>query len=62
MVGQISTVLAQENINISEMLNRSKGNYACSIIDVGSEPSAKAVEALYKIKSVVKVRILKLAK
>jgi D-3-phosphoglycerate dehydrogenase len=62
MVGQISTVLAKENINIAEMLNRSKGDYACSIIDTGDEPPQKAIEAIYNIKGVVKVRLLSLKK
>lgn len=62
MVGQISAVLAKENINIAEMLNKSKGDYACSIIDVAQEPSEKAVKAIYNIKGVVKVRILRLEK
>ncbi|MBN1870661.1 MAG: phosphoglycerate dehydrogenase [Candidatus Omnitrophica bacterium] len=62
MVGQISAVLAKENINITEMLNKSKGNFACSIIDVAQTPSQKAVDAIYKIKSVVKVRVLNLVK
>ncbi len=62
MVGQISTVLANENINITEMLNKSRGDFACSIIDVANEPSQKAVEAIYNIKGVVKVRLLRLAK
>ncbi len=62
MVGQISTFLAQENINITEMLNKSKGDYACSIIDVADEPSQKAIEAIYNIKGVVKVRLLRLEK
>ncbi len=62
MVGQISTVLANENININEMLNKSKGDYACSIIDVANEPSEKAIKAIYNIKGVVKVRLLNLAK
>ena len=62
MVGQISTALARENINITEMLNKSKGDYACSIIDVAAEPSKKAIESIYNIKGVVKVRLLRLKK
>ena len=43
MLGQVSTVLAKANINIVEMLNKSKGGYACTIIDLSlihiSEPT-----------------------
>jgi D-3-phosphoglycerate dehydrogenase len=62
MVGQISAALAKENINIAEMLNRSKGDFACTIIDLGSEPSEKAIHAIHKINGVVKVRLLKMKK
>jgi D-3-phosphoglycerate dehydrogenase len=62
MVGQVSTILAKANINIIEMLNKSKGNYACTIIDVSSEPGNEMIEALASIKGVVKVRILNLEK
>jgi D-3-phosphoglycerate dehydrogenase len=62
MVGQISTVLANENMNITEMLNKSKGDYACSIIDVADEPPQKAIDAIYAIEGVVKVRLLNLKK
>jgi D-3-phosphoglycerate dehydrogenase / 2-oxoglutarate reductase len=62
MVGQISTVLANENINITEMLNKSKGDYACSIIDVANQPSERAIKTIYNIQGVVKVRLLHLKK
>ncbi len=62
MVGQISTVLAKEDINITEMLNKSKGDYACSIIDVANQPSEKAIKTIYATQGVVKVRLLDLKK
>ncbi|MFH1395453.1 MAG: phosphoglycerate dehydrogenase [Candidatus Omnitrophota bacterium] len=58
MVGQISAILAKANINIVEMLNKSKGNYAYSIIDIEEEPSKEAIDAIYKIDGVIKVRSL----
>lgn len=61
MVGQVSTILAKANINIVEMLNKSKGDYAVTIIDVSSLPNQEAVEAIAKIKGVAKVRVLKTA-
>lgn len=62
MVGQITSVLAKKNINIVEMLNRSKGDYACNIIDISDEPTDDVVKALSKIEGVVKVRVLSLSK
>ena len=45
MVGQISTCLADARINIADLLNKSRGEYAYTLIDVdgavGEEPLAK---------------------
>ncbi|MFH1237972.1 MAG: phosphoglycerate dehydrogenase [archaeon] len=56
MVGQISSILAQANINIVEMLNKSKGDYACNLIDISSAPTEKIIKNLYGIEGVLKVR------
>ena len=60
MVGQVSTILAKANINIVEMLNKSKGDYACTIIDASDEPPKEMIGHIDAIKGVVKVRLLKL--
>ena len=60
MVGQISTILAKANINIVEMLNKSKGDYAYNIIDMSNQPTKETIEAIYNIKGVVKARALSL--
>jgi D-3-phosphoglycerate dehydrogenase / 2-oxoglutarate reductase len=60
MVGQISTILAKANMNIVEMLNKSKGDYAYNIIDVSSEPDEGIIKDVYGIEGIVKVRVLKL--
>ncbi|MBU0683938.1 MAG: phosphoglycerate dehydrogenase [Candidatus Omnitrophota bacterium] len=60
MVGQISAILANANINIIEMLNKSKGNYAYSIIDIEEELSKETIDAIYRIDGVIKVRSLNL--
>ena len=62
MVGQISSILAKAGINISEMINKSKGDYAYNIIDIGSEPTQAVIEAIYNIDGIVKVRSLVLNK
>lgn len=62
MVGQISTILADNTINIVEMLNKSKGDYACTIIDVSDKPTEATVKAIEGIDGVVKVRALDLSK
>ncbi len=58
MVGQISAILAERNVNIIEMLNKSKGEYAYNIIDIENELDEKTLKTLESIKGVVKVRLI----
>ena len=58
MVGQITTVLAEEKINIADMLNKSRGNLAYNIIDVDGEAGERLVEKLKKIEGVIMVRVV----
>ena len=37
MIGQISAILAKDNMNIADLTNKSKGKYAYTMIDVDSE-------------------------
>ncbi len=56
MVGQISTAIANENLNILNMINRSKGNYAYTIIDVDRDISVEIINKLQNINGVLNVR------
>jgi len=56
MLSQLTNVLAGDNINISDLINRSRGEYAYTMFDLDSIPSAAAVEKLKKIDGVIRVR------
>ena len=58
MVGQISTALAEKGLNIVDMLNRSRGDLAYTIIDVDQSPEDDLVARLASIEGVLKVRTL----
>jgi D-3-phosphoglycerate dehydrogenase len=58
MVGQISTHLAQVGLNILDMLNRSRGAVAVTLIDVDREPPPEIVVKLREIDGVLSVRCL----
>ena len=58
MVGQISTVLAKAGLNIIDMLNKSRGNLAYTLVDVDRELSGEVVGAIKKIDGVLNVRLL----
>jgi D-3-phosphoglycerate dehydrogenase len=55
-LSQFTAVLAGENINISDLLNRSRGAYAYTMLDLDSVPSTNAVEKLKNIDGVLRVR------
>jgi D-3-phosphoglycerate dehydrogenase / 2-oxoglutarate reductase len=58
MVGQISTLLASAGLNIADMLNKSRGDVAYSIIDVDGQVSAETLSRIEAIKGVLSVRYL----
>ena len=59
MVGQISTCLASAGINIAEMLNRSRGEYAYTLLDAESTPDAALLERLRGIEGVLSARLVR---
>ncbi len=58
MVGQITAILAREKINISDMLNKGKGDYAYNIIDIDGSLPAGALAALRSIDGVLMARAI----
>jgi len=58
MVGQISTAMAKAKLNIHNMLNKSKGEMAYTLVDVDSKVPAKLIEQLGDIEGVLMVRYL----
>lgn len=58
MVGQISTTLAKRNLNIADLLNKSRGDLAYTIVDVDSGCAQDVVEELQAIQGVLSVRCI----
>jgi len=58
MVGQISTCLANAGLNIEDLLNKSVGDFAYTIVDVNGEPSEALLEELGSIEGVLTLRNL----
>ena len=59
MISSFSKVLGDAGINISDMTNKSKGNYAYTLLDVQTRPYQEVIEKLEKIDGVLRVRIVK---
>ena len=58
MVGQISTILANANLNIADLLNKSRGDIAYTIIDVDGDVTDDTLNALQAIDGVLSLRSL----
>lgn len=58
MLGQILSVLADQNINVIDMLNKSRDDVAYNLIDLESKPSDAAIAAIAAIDDVIKVTVL----
>lgn len=59
MISQFTSVIGDAGVNISDMTNKSKGNYAYTMIDVTTPIIPKVVEDLSAIEGVCKVRVVK---
>lgn len=59
MIGQVTGTVASGNVNISDMTNKSRGNFAYSLLDIDSPVTEAAIEQLKKIESVLRVRVIK---
>jgi len=58
MIERISSVIARLDINIVDLLNRSRGDIACTLIDVACPLPAAVVEEIAGIEGVLRVRVL----
>ncbi|MEX0977151.1 MAG: phosphoglycerate dehydrogenase [Woeseia sp.] len=58
MVGQISTCLAKANLNIEDLLNKSFGELAYTIVDLGGPVPDETISAMLQIKGVLALRNL----
>lgn len=59
MIATITDTISKDGINIANFLDKNRGEFAYSIIDVDSEVSAAAVEDIKKIDGVIRIRIIK---
>ena len=55
-LSRFTAVVAQENINISDLVNRSRGEYAYTMLDLDSPASTAVAESLRQIEGVLRGR------
>ncbi len=59
MISSYTSILGDANINISDMTNKSRGDYACTLIDVDAPVTKEVEEKLQTLEGVLKVRVVK---
>ena len=58
-LGRFTAAIAGEDINIDGLVNKSRGEFAYTMLDLDRHPSAQVVEHLKQLEGVVKVRVIK---
>ena len=58
MLGQILSVLADSNLNVADMINKSRGDIAYNLIDIEREQADSLIDDLEAIEGVISARIL----
>ena len=58
VLGDVLSLFAKENVNVLDMMNKSRNEVAYNILDLEAVPSADVIEALRNAEQVTSVRVL----
>lgn len=58
MLGKLLSLLADENINVIDMLNKSRDDVAYTLIDVECVPSEESLQKMREVEGIINVRII----
>ena len=56
MLGQMTSILADHDINVVDMLNKSRDDVAYNLVDIESELTERLISELAAIEGVINVR------
>ena len=59
MLANITLVLSKEGVNVENMTNKSKGDYAYTLLDVGTELDESVIASIKAIPGMVRVRVIR---
>ena len=58
-LGRFTSAIAADNVNIDGLMNKSRGEYAYTMLDLDHHPSEAVVEHLKQVEGVIRVRVIK---
>ena len=58
-LGRFTAAIAADNVNIDGLMNKSRGEYAYTMLDFDQHPSEDVVEHLKQVEGVLRVRVIK---
>jgi D-3-phosphoglycerate dehydrogenase / 2-oxoglutarate reductase len=58
VLGHVLSVLADKNVNVTDMMNKSRGELAFNIIDVENKPADDVIAAIAAVEHVIRVRVI----
>ncbi len=59
VIGKYTAILGDDNVNIENMANKARGEYAYTILDVDSPVSAETVKKVEELEDVIRVNVIK---
>ena len=60
IIGQVTSILANNGLNISEMVNKSRGDIAYTLIDIDGDVPSQLVDEITSLDGVKRVRLIAL--
>jgi D-3-phosphoglycerate dehydrogenase len=58
ILGNVLSILADENINVIDMLNKSREEIAYNLIDISTQPAPGVLDRMRAIDGVINVRLI----
>lgn len=58
VISKITATVAEENINIDNMVNKSRGEYAYTMLDTDADVSEEAIAAISALDEAIRVRVI----
>jgi D-3-phosphoglycerate dehydrogenase len=59
MIAAFTSILSKDNVNVDDMTNKSRGDFAYTLLDLGSKLSDQVISEIEQVDGVIKIRVVK---